>query len=113
MSIDALIFVGYLIVLSIVGFVTAKWMKTADEYIVAGRRLKLWLAFSTVAATWIGGGITIGVAGKAYAGKEKRNRVMGHHDRVRNYVDTCGAILCGAPPQAEAVYARGLLLREV
>lgn len=69
MSIDALIFVGYLIVLSIVGFVTAKWMKTADEYIVAGRRLKLWLAFSTVAATWIGGGITIGVAGKAYAGK--------------------------------------------
>ena len=53
-----------------IGVLTARWITSSEEeYIVAGRRLRLWLAFSTVAATWIGGGITIGLAGKAYAGK--------------------------------------------
>ncbi len=69
MSVDSLIFILYLIGLVAVGALTARWITTAEEYYVAGRRLKLWLAFSTIAATWIGGGITIGVAGKAYAGQ--------------------------------------------
>ncbi len=69
MSVDSLIFILYLAGLVVIGLLTARWITTTEEYYVAGRRLKLWLAFSTVAATWIGGGITIGVAGKAYAGK--------------------------------------------
>lgn len=68
-DIDQAAFIAYLIALVAVGIFTAKRATTSEEFIVAGRRLKLWLAFSTVAATWIGGGITMGIAGKAYAGK--------------------------------------------
>lgn len=66
---DQAIFIVYLLALVVVGVLTTKYAKTFEEYAVAGRRMKLWLAFSTVAATWIGGGITIGVAGRAYAGR--------------------------------------------
>lgn len=52
-----------------IGFATFKCIKNVEEFIVASRRLKLWLVFSTVAATRIGEGITIGIVGKAYAGK--------------------------------------------
>ncbi|MCX8185000.1 MAG: sodium/solute symporter [Sulfolobales archaeon] len=67
--VDAAIFIAYLIVLVIVGYITTKLARGFEDFSVAGRRLKLWLAFSTVAATWIGGGITIGVAARAYAGR--------------------------------------------
>lgn len=66
---DQVIFVVYLAILLVVGFVSTKIVVSAEEYMVAGRRLRLWLAFATVAATWIGGGITLGVAGRAYAGR--------------------------------------------
>ncbi|MEM4061951.1 MAG: sodium:solute symporter family protein [Desulfurococcaceae archaeon] len=66
---DQVIFVVYLLALAAIGVLTTKYARTFEEYAVAGRRMKLWLAFSTVAATWIGGGITIGVAGRAYAGR--------------------------------------------
>lgn len=69
MNVDSLIFILYLVGLVLIGLITARLITTVEEYYVAGRRLRLWLAFSTIAATWIGGGITIGVAGKAYAGK--------------------------------------------
>jgi SSS family solute:Na+ symporter len=69
LSIDSVIFILYLVGLVVIGLLTARLITTTEEYYVAGRRLRLWLAFSTIAATWIGGGITIGVAGKAYAGK--------------------------------------------
>jgi len=68
-AVDPAIFVAYLGLLVAIGVLTARWITSSEEYIVAGRRLRLWPAFSTVAATWIGGGITIGLAGKAYAGK--------------------------------------------
>ncbi len=67
--VDVLIFVLYLLALLAIGRWTSKWAKTFEDFSVAGRRVRLWLAFSTVAATWIGGGITIGVAARAYAGK--------------------------------------------
>lgn len=67
--VDVGVFVAYLIALLGIGFLTARWTKTFEDFSVAGRRMRAWLAFSTIAATWIGGGITIGVAGKAYAGK--------------------------------------------
>jgi len=67
--IDQAIFVLYLLILLVIGFLTTKIGRTAEEYLVAGRRMRLWLAFATVAATWIGGGVTMGVAGRAYAGR--------------------------------------------
>ncbi|MCS7098802.1 MAG: sodium:solute symporter family protein [Sulfolobales archaeon] len=68
-TVDAAIFVAYLVALVAIGYITTKMARGFEDFSVAGRRLKLWLAFSTVAATWIGGGITIGVAARAYAGR--------------------------------------------
>ncbi|MCA6214486.1 sodium:solute symporter family protein [Thermococcus bergensis] len=67
--IDEVIFGAYLIGLLAIGVWTYNKAKTMEDFFVAGRRLKAWLATATIAATWIGGGITIGVAAKAYAGK--------------------------------------------
>lgn len=66
---DVGIFIAYLLVLLAIGYYTSGLMKSFEEFSVAGRRMKLWLAFSTVAATWIGGGVTVGVAARAYAGR--------------------------------------------
>ncbi|MEM1828169.1 MAG: sodium/solute symporter [Desulfurococcaceae archaeon] len=66
---DSLVFIIYLVSLVIIGLLTTKYAKTFEEYAVAGRRMRLSITFATVAATWIGGGITIGVAGRAYAGR--------------------------------------------
>lgn len=68
-ALDVSIFVVYLVSLLAIGHLTTRWAKGFEDFSVAGRRMKLWLAFSTVAATWIGGGITIGVAARAYAGR--------------------------------------------
>ncbi len=43
-NLDAIIFAAYLVILAIIGFVTARWIKTGEEYIVADRRLKLWFS---------------------------------------------------------------------
>lgn len=67
--IDVAIFIAYLISLLMIGFLSVKWARTFEDFSVAGRRMRAWLAFSTIAATWIGGGITIGVAARAYAGR--------------------------------------------
>lgn len=67
--VDVAVFIAYLLALLAIGYLTSRWTRTFEDFSVAGRRMRLWLAFSTVAATWIGGGITIGVAGRAYAGR--------------------------------------------
>ena len=67
--VDEAIFVLYMLMLLGIGVWTYARARTTEEFFVAGRRLKTWLATATIAATWIGGGITIGVAAKAYAGK--------------------------------------------
>ena len=66
---DSLVFVAYLASLLVLGVVSSRLIRGAEDYIVAGRRLGVRLAFATIAATWIGGGITVGVAGKAYEGR--------------------------------------------
>jgi high affinity choline transporter 7 len=40
---------------------------TADDLMLAGRRLPLWMAAATMAATWVGGGYVNGSAETAYA----------------------------------------------
>ncbi len=106
-NIDQAAFVTYLLALVAVGLFTAKRITSSEEFIVAGRRLKLWLAFSTVAATWIGGGITIGIAGKAYAGKAVG--VWGTTIGFGTTLILIGVLLRWSTPQDEALCAGRLL----
>ncbi|NOR14480.1 MAG: sodium/solute symporter [Candidatus Aminicenantes bacterium] len=61
--IGALAFVA---VLFAVGFYASRNIQTNSDFIVAGRRLPLWLCVFTVFATWFGSGTLIGAAGAAY-----------------------------------------------
>lgn len=69
MSTKAIIYVGvgiYLLVMLIIGFWASKRTDSTDNFIVAGRRMPIWLASATLAATWFGGGTILGAAGAAY-----------------------------------------------
>lgn len=58
----------YMIAMLAIGIHAARRTSTADDFIVAGRSLPLWLCSATVMATWIGGGTMLGVSGEAYEG---------------------------------------------
>ena len=49
-----------------IGLVASRRVRSNADYIVAGRRLPLWLCTFTLFATWFGGGTAIGAAGAAY-----------------------------------------------
>ena len=49
-----------------IGIISARRIGNADEFVVAGRRLPLWLCTSTLVATWISAGTVMGAAGAAY-----------------------------------------------
>lgn len=69
MSTEAIIFTGvaiYLVVMLIIGAWASKKNDTADNFIVAGRRMPLWLGSATLVATWVGGGTIMGSAGASY-----------------------------------------------
>lgn len=57
----------YLVVVLGLAFTMRKKTKTLDDYFVGGRSFSLWYNTNTMAATAIGSGTTIGVAGMAYA----------------------------------------------
>jgi SSS family transporter len=57
----------YVIVLMAVGFYASRNVRDSTDFIVAGRRLPLWLCVFTVFATWFGSGTLIGAAGAAYS----------------------------------------------
>jgi SSS family transporter len=58
----------YLAVILVIGIVAARRAKSADEFMVAGRSLPIWLCAATVTATFFGSGTIIGAAGAAYEG---------------------------------------------
>jgi SSS family transporter len=60
----AVVYVGILIS---VGIYASRNIKNSSDFIVAGRRLPLWLCVFTVFATWFGSGTLIGAAGAAYS----------------------------------------------
>ncbi len=71
MSTQAIIFTGvviYLVVMLIVGIFAAKQADTADNFMVAGRRMPIWICAATLIATWFGGSAMMGSAGAAYEG---------------------------------------------
>ncbi len=57
---------AYLAVIVGIGFAAGRKVHDPVDYIVAGRRLPLWLCTFTVFATWFGGGTCVGAAGAAF-----------------------------------------------
>lgn len=49
-----------------IGAVAARRAAGAEDFLVAGRSLPLWLCTATLTATWMGAGTVIGAAGAAY-----------------------------------------------
>ncbi len=51
----------YVVVMIVIGIVATKKVEDTEDYIVAGRRLPLFLAWSTILATWFGAGTVLTV----------------------------------------------------
>ena len=71
MSTEAIILVGvsiYLLAMLAIGIAAAKRSGTQDDFLVAGRKLPLWICAPTIMATWFGGGTMLGAAGTGYKG---------------------------------------------
>ena len=73
----------YVLVMLGVGIYAGRKVKESADFIVAGRRLGMWLATGSLAATWFGGGIVIGAASQAYK-----------HGFLGVIADPFGAALC-------------------
>ncbi|WP_240839007.1 sodium:solute symporter family protein [Acidaminobacter sp. JC074] len=59
--------IGYLLLLVVVGLILAKReVKTSDDFVVAGRKLPLFVLIGTLLATWIGSGTITGAANFIY-----------------------------------------------
>lgn len=58
--------VAYFLVVLLIGIVTAIRIKTTDDFAVAGNRVIWPVLFATLAATFLGGGATMGRAGQTY-----------------------------------------------
>ena len=56
----------YMVVMLLVGWWASKRVKNASDFIVAGRRLPLWMYVGTLFATWFGAGTLMGGAANAY-----------------------------------------------
>ena len=62
-----IIVIGYLVGMLVIGYIVGKLkIKDADDYMVAGRRMGLFMVAFSLSANNIGGGSTTGLAGKAY-----------------------------------------------
>jgi len=71
MSTETTILVGvsiYLLAMLVIGIAVSRRAGTQDDFIVAGRKLPLWICVPTIIATWFGGGIMLGAAGTGYQG---------------------------------------------
>lgn len=60
------VIIAYLVILIGVGAYRTKYVKTQDDFMVAGRRLSAKVLVGTLLATWIGSGSIIASAGLAY-----------------------------------------------
>lgn len=58
----------YLVGMLAVGYLASRKVRTAEDFVVAGRRLPLWLCSATLMATWLGAGTVMGAGGAAYTG---------------------------------------------
>ena len=71
MSTETTILVGvsvYLLAMIVIGVAVAKRSGTEEDFLVAGRKLPLWICVPTIMAIWFGGGTMLGAAGTGYEG---------------------------------------------
>jgi SSS family transporter len=71
MSTETIILVGvsiYLVMMMIIGIAVARRAGSQEDFIVAGRRLPIWILSATIIATWFGGGTMLGASGAGYQG---------------------------------------------
>ena len=69
MSTETIIFIGvaiYLVIMLSIGAYATKRATSATNFIVAGRRMPIWICSATIVATWFGGGTMMGGAGASY-----------------------------------------------
>jgi len=69
LSTETIIFIGvglYLAVMLIIGIYASQKSDSTANFIVAGRRLPVWIGSATIVATWFGGGTMMGGAGASY-----------------------------------------------
>ena len=57
----------YVAVLIGIGMWSSRKVKGMNDFLVAGRRLPLWMATATLLATWFGAGSSMGVAATVYS----------------------------------------------
>jgi len=70
-STETIILIGvsiYLLAMILIGIAASRRVESQDDFIVAGRKLPLWLCAPTLIATWFGGGTMLGAAGTGYEG---------------------------------------------
>ena len=71
MSTEATIFTGvavYLVIMLFIGAYAAKRTHSSVDFMVAGRRMSIWICAATLMATWFGGSTMMGSSGAAYEG---------------------------------------------
>ena len=71
MSTETIIFIGvaiYLVMMLVIGVYASKKANSAANFIVAGRKMPIWICGATIMATWFGGGTMMGGAGASYQG---------------------------------------------
>ena len=69
MNTETIIFIGvgiYLLAMLFIGAYATKRATSATNFIVAGRRMPIWICSATLVATWFGGGTMMGGAGASY-----------------------------------------------
>jgi len=66
MSIAGIIVIAYMIATIIIGILTAKYMKTLEDYVIAGRKLGPWLVAFAFNSTALSGWLILGISGLAY-----------------------------------------------
>ena len=59
--------VVYVAVMLLIGYLASRKISGMEDYLVAGRRLPLWMATATLLATWFGAGSSMGVAAMTYS----------------------------------------------
>ena len=57
----------YFVILMGIGIWSGKHIKDMKDFLVAGRRLPLWMATGTLMATWFGAGSSMGVCASVYS----------------------------------------------
>lgn len=71
MSTEAIIFVGvviYLVMMLFIGVYAARRSHSTEDFMIAGRRMPIWICAATLVATWFGGSAMMGSSGAAYEG---------------------------------------------